>query len=241
MTEWFEQIAGVTGIEPIASEHLRRWPDAAFAAVLPQIRYVPIADSELQLAAHHLLLGVRQAAFGWEVVADLGDSALRRPVFSPAGDWLPGYRPMALRLLPFVVSSTDQILVLIGENETPQVRTPQQMEAVQKHLMTLYAGRKRLAERAGRLMEEGWITVRGDRNFFGPNSLEELDLSISGENWDTAELLFILQFSRKQTLAARWQFAGEKRAVAARETLDDFQRGLPSFLDWEPSIVFGGN
>jgi hypothetical protein len=239
MSEWFEQFGGIEDIVPIDAAHLSAWPDAAFASYLSGLRYVPLVESELHLASHHLPLSLRRAPLGWEVVADLRSARVRRAAFSPSGEWQAGYKPLAIRMLPFVTSSTRQIFRLLGGEQPDIARNRMQMEAVQKHLITMYNGRKLVEQRAETLLAQGWLQrpAGDDIASLVPLVGSFSELAISSANWHAAELLMILAFSERHLIgqAPLRSMVLQKRRDTPETTV---LRNVPDFLDWGHSLRF---
>ena len=80
------------------------WRRPTGFSFVEEVRWLPIAGSELLNVSHHLPLAVRVLPEGISVTAAVGGSLLRQPLLNQAGRWLRPYMPISLRSLPFRLS-----------------------------------------------------------------------------------------------------------------------------------------
>lgn len=105
MLEWFDAVASgfpVSFVDPAKPEGL---PDSRFRAYEGRLDYVPVAMSEVFVLGHALPLTALCTSQGYLLVADLRTTAGRGIAFDAQGAWRMPYRPMALRLLPFLAKA----------------------------------------------------------------------------------------------------------------------------------------
>ncbi|MCB8836491.1 SapC family protein [Aurantimonas sp. VKM B-3413] len=88
----------VCEVVPIASHADRSWRPAS-GGTGPDL-FVPIGDSELLLCSHFLPLAILPRSEGAQVVALLSSAYTNVAVYEDDA-WQPGYKPIALRCLPF--------------------------------------------------------------------------------------------------------------------------------------------
>jgi hypothetical protein len=92
----------LTPLSAMAGASFRPPEHFGFAAALA---WVPVNDTEFHLTAHHLPLAVRMLGGMPRLGALVHPAFLRRPAVDGQGQWQAGYRPLAMRTHPFVLSN----------------------------------------------------------------------------------------------------------------------------------------
>lgn len=127
--------------------------------------YVPVADTELLLSAHHFPIAISCGETGPEVVLVLDATFLRTRVTDARGRWQRSYVPLAIRTLPFRLDpggaenpaiQASAALGLLGNQGhrllEPDGSQSRELAAVRTLLETLRSGRERLRRAAERLI-----------------------------------------------------------------------------------------
>lgn len=120
--------AGVQAVEfkAVSSHAKMTWSRPASYAFIKGLSQLPVADSEVLLASHHLPIAIGNIHDEPRVVALTSPSFQRTPVLSPTGQWARGYMPIALRCLPFRFKPGEtgpgalEIATNIKESDGPQ-------------------------------------------------------------------------------------------------------------------------
>lgn len=89
---------------PVRSGEALFWRRPVNFSFLEDVRWAPVAESELLNLSHHLPLAVRVLPGGVSVRAGVDTTLLRQPLIDEAGRWLRPYMPISLRSLPFRLS-----------------------------------------------------------------------------------------------------------------------------------------
>jgi hypothetical protein len=80
------------------------------------IAQVPLSDSEVLQTSHHLPIAIDYLSDGPRVVAVTQAHMQRAPIVNAAGQWQRGYMPIALRCLPFRLSSAPEANLEVATN-----------------------------------------------------------------------------------------------------------------------------
>ncbi|RIY02705.1 hypothetical protein D3218_04945 [Aureimonas flava] len=149
----------LTPLAAMAGARFRPPEHFGFAASLA---WIPVNDTEFHLTSHHLPLAVRVLGGMPRLGALVHPAFGRRPAVDAAGRWQAGYRPLALRTHPFVLSNRrgarpiDEIDVvsdagLVGPWGMPVCADPAagtlsaEMAGVRSALLAMRAGAVRLS------------------------------------------------------------------------------------------------
>ncbi len=91
-------------LKPLAAMADARFRPAEHHGFATQLAWIPVNDTEFHLTAHHLPLAVRMLGGMPRLGALVHPAFLARPVVDAGGRWRGGYRPLALRTYPFLLS-----------------------------------------------------------------------------------------------------------------------------------------
>lgn len=105
MSEWFHALEGIAQVLPTSREQLEDWPDSRFRGSESRLTYIPVAMSELYIIGQSLPLTALQTERGPLLVAELKAGGRTVAPFDESGAWRLPYRPLALRLLPFIAQA----------------------------------------------------------------------------------------------------------------------------------------
>jgi hypothetical protein len=135
MRDWFDAVASglpVLSVDPAKPEGL---PDSRFRALEGRLDYVPVAMSEVFVLGHALPLSALCTAQGYLLVADLRATSGRAIAFDAQGAWRMPYRPMALRLLPFLAKADGTLWRIIEQSGQSDGAVNVSPDHVQKALL----------------------------------------------------------------------------------------------------------
>ncbi len=243
MPEWFEDLPGSSGATEVAGTDVSAWQDHAFADDIRKLNFVPITTSEMLLVAQHLPLTVRKVQDHFNLYADLRQTKLKRAPFDANGNWAFGYKPIALRLLPFGVSAAGEIIRIADTNPTQDIpRESQEIATLFRFLKDVAAGSRRLSDRTKNLVQadilrasesdpEAGLYATEMKDF---DAVSSLDLSPN-----TLFLLCVLGFSHKnyREESTIRSLVSDRRNIAAisrsEKPLD-----FGAFLDFGTSLKF---
>ncbi|MBB3950202.1 SapC family protein [Aureimonas jatrophae] len=149
-------------LQPLASVAEARFRPAEHFGFAAGLSWIPVNDTEFHLTAHHLPLTVRLLGGMPRLGAVVHPGFLARAAVDGEGRWRAGYRPLALRTYPFVLSNRqggrpiDAIsfvaeAALVGPWGMPVCADPAtgalspEMEAVRNTLLMTRAGAVKLS------------------------------------------------------------------------------------------------
>ncbi|WP_062014947.1 SapC family protein [Aureimonas sp. AU4] len=92
-------------LQPLASVAEARFRPAEHFGFAATLSWIPVNDTEFHLTAHHLPLTVRLLGGMPRLGAMVHPAFLARAAVDGEGRWRAGYRPLALRTYPFVLSN----------------------------------------------------------------------------------------------------------------------------------------
>lgn len=110
MLAWYQDMPIVTGLKDEPPDELfSAWPDGALAPWHHYLTRCPVEISEVMNVAQTLPLDIEKTDQGPQLLAILDAKRTRSKIFSESGAWVAGYKPRALRLLPFVATGSGHI------------------------------------------------------------------------------------------------------------------------------------
>jgi SapC len=201
----------------LANTAFKTWSEPAAYPPSARFPYISLSDSELLLSAHYMPIAI---AFpdGAPCVVALADPALsRQSAFDENGHWRAGYKPMALRCLPFRLAATltgdplHDLEIAVGWPETPgpmlkPLRDSNGLASKELHVVSdllkrQHEGAVRLARASDRLLLADLlkpITASSDNiNSTGSGSLYTVD----GERLKTTKSAQLAAMARQDFLA----------------------------------------
>jgi hypothetical protein len=149
-------------LAPLAAMAEARFRPPEHFGFAASLAWIPVNDTEFHLTAHHLPLAVRMLGGMPRLGALVHPAFLRRPAVDGQGVWAAGYKPLALRTHPFVLSGRrtgrpiDEIDVVtdaglvgpwgmpVSSEQTVGVLSPE-MAAIHKALVAMRAGAVKLS------------------------------------------------------------------------------------------------
>lgn len=126
MHEWYAPLVGEAHIRSVSPDELVDVPDDRFRTREAQLDYVPVTLTEIFIVGQSLPLTVLRTVRGPLLVAELRAGGQSAMAFDAGGAWRLPYRPMALRLLPFLASA-DGSLSRITSDRASTIQTESQM------------------------------------------------------------------------------------------------------------------
>jgi hypothetical protein len=107
------------------------WRRLASYDFVNKISQIPVSDSELLLASHHLPIAIDSVNDGLQVVAITTSRFQRSPLIGADGQWQRGYLPIALRCLPFRAA--------LGTSEAQQLEVAVNLAEVEGSALPIFS------------------------------------------------------------------------------------------------------
>ncbi|MET0258238.1 MAG: SapC family protein [Methylobacterium sp.] len=92
-------------LQPLAGMAEAKFRPPEHFGFAASLAWIPVNDTEFHLTAHHLPLAVRTLGGLPRLGALVHPAFLQRPAVDGEGRWRAGYRPLALRTYPFLLSN----------------------------------------------------------------------------------------------------------------------------------------
>lgn len=238
-------------LEPLADKADARFRPPEHFGFAAALAWIPVNDTEFHLTAHHLPLAVRLLGGMPRLGALVHPAFLHRPAVDEDGLWRAGYRPLALRTYPFLLSNRtggrpiDEIDMvaqagLVGAWGMPVCADPAagtlspEMEAIRNTLRMTRAGAVKLSAALDLLRISNVLVPLRDPagrpaldHTVDPGRLAALDegaaASLAGRSFLPLDLAGALVFSRRHFHPDRLPVP--ERASAAGPLADAGPRG----------------
>lgn len=197
MTEWFRPLTDGARVLPLTGPIESGWPDRSCEDRLSRLAFCPLGLSELHAVAGNIPLTALATPEGPLVGADLRSGAH----LDRAGEWRFTYRPVALRLLPFVV---------LADGACARIMAPAQANTATPHPGSDYPRFNRFVDRyasdlghasrlIGRAMDEG--LARFAPGMPRPGQIPDLVLDngtphLRHDQLEMFRILALIEFSR---------------------------------------------
>lgn len=218
MVEWYSPLG--LGAQVVAAQlhTLDGAPDNRFRAAEHRLNHVPIAMSELFTVGQSLPLSALQTQQGFLLVADLRAGGAAVSAFDSAGMWRLPYRPLALRLLPFIARADGSVGRISHQNAEPAAKPAQTHVPVQRALANFAASLKAAHTLLEVALEAQMLTLCEGPD--EPNGMGYLELApppetLSPAQFPSCKLVEAIRFSQKRVGVAP-QSAYAAQALAKR-------------------------
>jgi hypothetical protein len=162
---------------PVREARSIRWRRAETFAMLADVPFIWLSETELLQTAHHLPIAVNVVGGETEVVGVLDQRLLDHPLLDDKLRWTPAYTPIQLRCLPFglapagaEVAPLDRLMIGLDLGLTgaggeaifaAKDTLTKPAETILAALRRLEVGQKRLAAAADMLMLAGLLAPLG--------------------------------------------------------------------------------
>lgn len=140
---WFAPLGDGMTVSPLTDESLAAWPDAAFSTTLSRLSACPVALGEIYMLAQRYPIVVRAGSDGPEAQLELRRDKSLRQAFADSGAWRATYKPMSLRLLPFVAAADGTLGRLCMDDKARDVTRAPDLQAGLKRMLRDYARGRR--------------------------------------------------------------------------------------------------
>lgn len=239
MEAWYSPLVGVGPLKPVEPDSVSNWPDRAFSQSLNQLSICPLIFSEAMVLSHRLPLSARNGPKGYELFAQVG----ARQCFSEANEWRGGYKPLALRLLPFHAESDGQVFQIGMDKEIASPEQPETARQLVAQMLKAYgAGRKKASILVEQIFAEGLIAEPdeiGAPLLPGPGISSFSDIVFSASSAESFTLFVTIAFSQRnhRRRAPLFELVRGQSRYAAHKP-DTSIENFASFLDFGSALAF---